>query len=133
MPVEQGLPALPPDVVSQLAQNQARELQLRAEELQLKKQQDQNSFEYAQQALGVQSADRRESREVYKQTRRDTFVFITVLSVIGIGAIVTFLAMGYDAIAMEIIKGAVLLAGGATGGYFYGKSKVSAPSSETRG
>ena len=118
-----NLPSLTPEVMQQLAQNQARELQIRAEELQLKKQQDQHGYSYAQEALKVQAADRADERREWARSRKHTFAFVIIM----VGVVLAFLgflvAIDKDAVALELIKAAVYLGGGGFAGFYYGKTK----------
>lgn len=110
-------------LIEQFVKNQGKELEQRAQELDLEKQKDANAFEYGKLALEAQERDRKHERERRRGERRDRYFLIggaLVLLVILVGGA---MMMGYANIAMEIAKAVALLAAGAWGGYGYARSK----------
>ena len=101
--------------------NQSKELELKSNELNLKKQEDEHSFQFAQQALSAQIEDRKEQRGFHLKTRKLVYIFATIVSVLFIAFLVFTLAMGKDQITMELIKAVIFIATGSVGGYAIGK------------
>ena len=65
---------LTPELLEQILQNQAKELELRYNELNLKKQED-NSYEFAKAALSAKTSDRKDEREHDRQTQKTVLLF----------------------------------------------------------
>ncbi|MHB8822597.1 MAG: hypothetical protein ACYDAI_02505 [Trichloromonadaceae bacterium] len=89
----------------------------------LQKQADNNSYQYAQAALGAQAKDRDASCTHQLATRKTTYLFIFALVVIIAGLMAYAIGSGNQAIAMEIIKAIIFLVSGGSGGYALAKSK----------
>ena len=120
-PVKQTTP--PPiaaDVLSQFVQNQARELDLRARELDLQRQADQHNFEFSKIALDAQAKDRSEERKHKTATKRSGYVF--AFSIAAVLAVVVMYALYQDKndFALEIIKAVTFVVSGGAGGYALG-------------
>lgn len=118
---DHNFPALAPDVVKQLADNQAHELQIRADELALKRQENEHNFEYAQKLLAAQLEDRKHQRTADIQSHASRFRYVTLLTIVACFFIGYLAYINKEALALELLKAAVYLAGGAIGGYFYGR------------
>ncbi len=65
-PAKPIIQQLTPEIVGQLVENQTKELELRAQELALQKQQNDHSFEFSKKALEAQVTDRNLQRETNK-------------------------------------------------------------------
>ena len=116
---------LAPALIQQFLANQTKELDLKTTEIELAKQKDSNGFEYAKQALEAQARDRSHQRELFVtvQKNRSWLIFgISALVAIVIGAA---LFLNKETVAIEIIKAAVLIAGGFLGGFGVGRSTTS--------
>lgn len=116
-------PSLPANVVQQWVDNQAKELEFRAQELTLRKQEDQNQFELAQKALAAQKEDRSDQRSFHLRSRKHSYYFSIGILFLVLGFLGLLVWMDKDALAGELIKAVVYLGGGAIGGYFYGRTK----------
>ena len=113
---------LTPDVVKTLLENQAKELELKAIELALQKQQDEHGFEFGKAALLAKIEDRKLQRNHQLSVKKATHKLVTVLALI-ISAIVCYAIYSNNSpIAMEIIKAIVYLVGGGLGGYGVAKA-----------
>jgi hypothetical protein len=125
LPVESPDPqALDPQTIGQLVQNQARELELRARELDLQQQQDRHSFEFSKEALTTQAQDRKDERLFQYRQRRNSYLLAVGIAVVV--ATMVSLAMWFnkDQVAMEIIKSIVLLLSGGGTGYAIGRHQA---------
>jgi len=113
---------LTPDVVKKLLENQAKELELKAVELALQKQQDDHGFEFGKAALLAKIEDRKLQRNHQLSVKKSTYILVTILALIISAIIFYALYSNNSPIAMEIIKAIVYLTGGGLGGY--GVAKV---------
>lgn len=98
---------LTPDVVKTLLENQAKELELKAIELALQKQQDDHGFEFGKAALSAKIEDRTLQRNHSLAVKKARYVLITILSLIIASIIFYALYSENSPIAMEIIKAIV--------------------------
>lgn len=120
-----GVPqSLQPKVIADLVENQKRDLEIRAAELQLKAQQDKHGFDHAQRVLDAQVKDRQAHREFAVKYAWHRYVFVGVIVVAALVFLAVLALCGHGAIAVEILKAATYIAAGAVSGFFYGKSKV---------
>lgn len=104
-------------MIEKFLANQTQELTIRAQELELEKQKDNNGFQFAQKSLDAQIADRRHQREFESKNRKSLYLLI-VLIIIAICALVAFaLNLNKDDVAKEIIKSITYVATGFLGGY----------------
>jgi hypothetical protein len=110
------------DLVETFLNNQTKELEIKAEQLALQKQENEHGFEFGKVSLKAKVEDRNLHRKYALKTKAYTYTLIgiVVLSVFGI----IFYAMysGNKDIAMEIIKAIVYLLGGGLGGYGIAKA-----------
>lgn len=122
-PNPQIVKAITPEVVGQLVENQAKELELRAQELALQKQQDDHGFEFSKKALETQLEDRKLQRDHNIHLQRNQYILTGILSVLVVGIIITALILNKEAIALEMIKAIVYLLAGGLGGYGLSRKK----------
>lgn len=113
---------LTPDVVKTLLENQAKELELKAIELALQKQQDDHGFEFGKAALLAKIEDRKLQRNHQLSVKKSTYILVTILALIVSSIIFYALYSNNSPIAMEIIKAIVYLTGGSLGGYGVAKA-----------
>lgn len=107
-------------LIESFLQNQSKELDIKAKEIEQQRISDQHSFEFSKIALEKEAIDRNGQREFIRKCRVDTFVFIFVmLSLVG-GLVGYSLWIGKDQIAMEIVKSIIYLLSGGAGGYALG-------------
>lgn len=122
-PVPGVTQTLPPEIIGKLIANQEKELELRAQDLILQKQQDDHSFEFGTKALGAQMEDRKLQRDHNVRLQRNQYILIGCLSVMVVGIIITALFLNKEIIAIEMIKAVVFLMAGGLGGYGLSKKK----------
>ncbi len=113
---------LTPELLEQLLQNQAKELELRYNELSLKKQEDNNCFEFAKAALSAKTSDRKDERENDLQLQKTRLIFASVITLVITTLIIYALSIGKDNFAMELIKAVIFILSGGVGGFAIGKS-----------
>lgn len=119
--------SLAPATIADLVQNQKRELEIRAEELRLKAQEDQHAFAHAGKVLEAQERDRKDQRQACHREAVNRYRFIGIITIVSLLFIVTLVCLGKDQVALDIVKTAVSLITGAIGGFFYGKDSAKAP------
>jgi hypothetical protein len=119
-----------PDLVENFLNNQAKELELKATQLSLQKQGNDNGFEFGKAALKAKAEDRNLQRKHDLKIKVYTYQFIGIIILLIAG--IVFYAMYSDNkdIAMEIIKAIVYLVGGGLGGYGAAKASESKFSTE---
>lgn len=113
---------LTPELLEQIVRNQAKELELRQSELNLKKQEDSNSFEFAKLALSAKTADRKDERANERQAQNTRLIFSAVIALVITTLIIYALSIGKDSFAMELIKAVIFILSGGAGGFAIGKS-----------
>ena len=118
----QGLTRAPdPELLERFLQLQENELAVRQEELSIRKQETANSHEFSKKGLDAQLEDRQRERQANQKSRRDRLVFAGFVVLVLVAFIVFALYMNKDAIALEIIKGAIFLISGYFAGRFHQK------------
>ncbi len=124
-------PPLTPETIGQLVENQTKELELRAQELALQKQQDDHGFEFSKKALDAQLEDRKTQRDHNKHMQHSLYYLIGFLSVMVVAIVITSLWLNKEAIAIEIIKAVGYMLAGGFGGYGVSKKKGKQQSSDS--
>ncbi|MFH0938513.1 MAG: hypothetical protein V1899_04425 [Planctomycetota bacterium] len=119
---------IPPVLFKEFLDNQTKELELRNRQLELEKQKDNHTFDWAKNSLDAQVIDREKDRIFRLISRRNSFVFVTIITALFIGLLVFALMMNKDQIALEIIKAVIFIITGGAGGYAVGRQHISAPS-----
>lgn len=122
---------LPIETVEMMVNNQAKEFELRAEELALKKQEDNNGFEFGKIALDAKMDDRGQCRNHERKKTRDRYFFSGFVILVLSTAIITALLAGYKDVAMEILKAVIYLSAGALGGWGVSKKKMPTPEDDS--
>lgn len=119
------VPPKPPnsELLSKFLENQTKEIEQRANELELERQKDANALEYGKCALEAQERDRRHERDSKRGEQRDRHILVGGLVLLLAVVIITSMALGFKDVAIEIGKAVALLSAGAVGGYGYAKSK----------
>ena len=119
----QDLP-VPPFNVDLFLQNQAQEITLRREEIELKRDQAQQNFEYANKALTAQLEDRERERTFTYKDRHGARMFLGSMVFLLALFLSIALFLDKDQIAIEIIKIIGLLFAGGIGGYALGRQQA---------
>lgn len=120
--------ALDPRTIEQMVQNQSRELEIRARELDLQQQEDRHNFEFSKAALDAQTKDRSDARRFKSGQRRNAYLLAGWLSVCVFSCIALAMWFNKDQVALEIIKSIVLLLSGGSAGYAIGHHQGRKPS-----
>ncbi|SJM90667.1 hypothetical protein CRENPOLYSF2_1760002 [Crenothrix polyspora] len=123
---------LTPDIVKTLLENQAKELELKAIELSLQKQQDEHGFEFGKAALLAKIEDRKLQRNHQLSVKKSTYILVALLATLIAAIIFYALYSNNNPIAMEIIKAIAYLTGGGLGGYGAAKSSGRSKDSEPK-
>jgi hypothetical protein len=114
-----------------MLQNQANELELRAQELAIQQQKDTHAFEFGKDALAAKITDRRDQRVHEQGMRKQTFRLLLVTIIVVSMLIAYALFSNNAAFATEIIKALVFVFSGGAGGYGLAKAQ-SAKSARAR-
>ncbi|MEN6538909.1 MAG: hypothetical protein ABFC67_04790 [Mizugakiibacter sp.] len=122
--VPPGGPPTDPKWLEQLVENQKQEIALKANELELEKQRDNNNLSWARESLAAQERDRKHERECQRDKQKDRQRFVLFLLGIIAAVVLVALWLGKDAVATEIAKAVVFVAAGSIGGYGYARSKA---------
>jgi hypothetical protein len=115
---------LPSETLQQFIDNQTRELEIRSEELALKKQEDDHGFEFGKIALDAKIQDRAECRVHERKKTRDRYYFSGFIIIVLIAAILIALLNGHKDVAMELLKAIIYISAGALGGWGVAKRKL---------
>lgn len=110
------------EVVERFIEVQVKEISVREQEIGLRKQQDQNQFQYALAALEAQKEDRKDERKFRGQIVTRVVGAICLIVALVVAIILAALLMGYPNVALEIFKAFIFSVVGALGGYGLGKS-----------
>ena len=113
--------ALHPDQVTRMLDNQSRELELRAQELILRKEQEKHNFEFAKEALKAQQADRAQIREQWKAGLKIRGALALGFLVIVLGFCAWAIRYDKDQLVMEIGKACLFFGAGGASSYSFGK------------
>jgi hypothetical protein len=119
--IQPSSPANAEEIVERFIEVQFKEVNVREQELELKRQQDSNQYSYALASLDAQRTDRKEMRE-HQQGLFKVLVLAVVL-VVGIiaGIIITAILTGNAALAGEIFKAIAYVLTGVFGRYGLGR------------
>ncbi len=110
------------EMIELFLHNQTRELELKAQDNQLRTQLDSHNFQFAMETLKAKSSGQTSKFEHERKALIIKFGgWISALLVI-VGLIGYAIHAGQKDIAMEIIKAVILLGAGGVGGYGYGRS-----------
>lgn len=117
-------PLLDSDMISQFLENQAQEMAIRKQTLELKKMEINNSHQYALKNLDALKDDRKDQREHERKTQSKTILLVSII--IGIFALFGGYCLWIDKekVLEEIFRFLIYAVPSAGGGYFYGYSKA---------
>lgn len=125
-PDKPGEPAAPSFDLDLFLQNQVREIELRHEEIDLRRQESRQSFEYANKALEAQLEDRGRDRAIAYKGQRDARILVAALTLLLVVFLGVALLLDKDQIALEIVKVIGLLFAGGISGYALGRQQAKA-------
>lgn len=115
-------PPITPEVMEKIVNNQEKEIILRQQELELRKQADSNNFSYANASLEANLKNLESQRKHSSQESVYRYIFSGIVVFLLISLIAIGFYLNKDQAAMEIIKVVMYVGIGAFGGYSYGKS-----------
>lgn len=112
------------EMIGRFLNNQTKELTIREKEVALRKQSDNNSYEFAKKSLEAQAKDRESQRAHSGKILR--MILLTSISALIVFLVFLFsiIYVGKESVAMEIVKGVFLVIGGGGGGYAIGRSRT---------
>jgi CRISPR/Cas system CSM-associated protein Csm4 (group 5 of RAMP superfamily) len=125
--LEPTAPALSPELFEKFLSQQGQEIVFRKEKLELEKQQDKHSYEFAQKSLSAQVDDREKERIASRTGRRDRMAFAGLVLLLFFGFLFYTLYLGKDDFAKEVLKALAFLSAGALGGYATGRRATDPP------
>lgn len=111
------------EFVKKFLENQENDIKLRAQEIELRKQADNNNYEYAKKSLDVQAKDMEASRNATLKFRTQQYIFSSFVLLVILIFLGIALYLGKDQIVIEIIKAVIFLGVGGIGGYSYGRTE----------
>lgn len=109
------------DLLAKFVENQHRELEFKAQELEFERQKDNNSLDYAKESLAAQERDRIHERDCKRNQRRDQQRMILWIAVLLVALILGAIYLGSEQIGLELAKALGFMAAGAVGGYGYAR------------
>jgi len=114
---------LSPELVEKLLAVQEKDLALKAQDMELKKQTDSNSFEFAKTSLAANAKDREEQRKHSQSITKYILVFSGIVVLLFAAFLSIALYLNKDQIAIEIVKAIIYIASGGLGGYALGQKR----------
>lgn len=112
-----------PEVLKKFFSNQSKELENRSKELDLVKYDKQQSYNYANRALEVQSEDRKEERQQKNKLIDYGFWIVILLILLFAGFIGGCFYTGNVNLIISILEISAYVIPSVVGGYFYGLNK----------
>lgn len=114
-----------PALMERILNSQEQQLVIRDKEIDLQKQIDRNTHDYAKAALEVEAKDK-ESERVHKAIMiKLRYIFAGIIIVCLFSLFGFALYLNKDQIVMEIIKAIMYFGAGGFGGYYYSEGKKS--------
>jgi len=122
--------SIPPETVIKLVNNQEKELELRAQDLNFRKQQDDHSYDFGLKALDGKIKDRELQRAHEQKVQKNLYILVGILAffIMFFGSYALYL--NKDQIVLELVKIISSFAVGIFGGYHWGKSNNSLENNE---
>lgn len=111
------------DQFNRLMTVQEKEILLKQQELDLRKQTDSNNYNYAKATLQAQADNLNSQRQHSLSLSKYRYTFGIIISIILCALILFGFYLNKDQAVLELIKAIVLLGTGAFGGYSYCKSQ----------
>ena len=111
------------DIVRDVIEVQRRELDLRSQELVLRKDEQAQTHDLSIKSISTQATDRREARAHQIRVQRDRMVYSVIVLIVLLLFGGFALWSGRDQIVLEALKVVGLLVGGAGAGYAFGYKK----------
>ena len=112
-----------PELISRMLDNQSRELELRAQELALRKDIEKHNFDFAKESLKAKQADRAQAREQWKSGLVIKGCLVLAFTTVVLCFCAWALARDKDVLVIEIGKACLYFGAGAFSSYGVGKYK----------
>lgn len=112
-----------PELIQKFFDFQEKDIQLKGAQLELQKQKDSNSYEFAKAALSARNSDASAIRLHQHSILNSVLRFIAFMVLVFVAFMIYCLHSGNQEIAMQIIKGIGLIATGGFGGYGIGSRR----------
>ena len=110
--------------INKFLDNQAKDLELKNQELMLRKSEIDNNQVYSLKALEAQKEDRRETRQTYESVMKWRLMLFSACFVVILIFCGYAIYMGESQIIMEALKILLPAVATAVGGYCFGKTKA---------
>lgn len=117
---ESSPPKLSEDTVKQLIAQQAREMELRSKELDLRAIEMHTSSAQAEKILGAQERDREAERTHVRKSNRERFCFLSFLVIAIVALLWVGMYLGKDQLIEDVVKVVI----GGVGGYGLGRART---------
>ena len=114
-----SLPEIKPEMVEKLLEVQAREQNIRGQELVIRQQEITHNAKHASEILAAQERDREKGRIHERKQTLGRMVFSVILVLLVLVFIIVALWMNKDALVLDLVKVMLGFAAGAVGGYSY--------------
>jgi len=112
--------------------NQARELQLKEKELELRAMSEKNQYQWATSSLSAQVDDKKDERRISASITKQKLWGGIFLSALVLGFLIAGLWLGKDAVVLEIVKDGIFISAGGAGGFALGKSRSTAEAKSSK-
>jgi hypothetical protein len=110
------------EMIQQFLDQQAQELALRAQEVQVRQLEVRAGYRYSKASLDAQERELKDRRSEGRKKRRDQLYFGVFSLLLLTGVLVYLLQAGKDDLAREILKALVYIVMAGAGGFFAGKT-----------
>ena len=134
IPTDDVKDQITPEILNRMVENQAKELELRAQELALSKQKDDHAFDFGKKALDAKIEDRKLQRQHQSKVQLQFYIFLGIIVLFIAAVVVISLYLNKETTALELIKILGYITAGGLGGYGLGrihKRKYSSDSSDS--
>lgn len=111
------------DTIARMIDVQMKELEVKTLELEQRKREDQHSFEYAQQNLDAQKADRHEERIKFGERLKVRYIFIVIVLVIVFVFLGFAMSTGHGELVSRLVEKVMYYGAGILSSYGYMKLK----------
>ena len=115
------------EIVQKILENQEKELQLKAQSIEIDRQKDGNQFEYAKFAVEKQFELEKYSMDHQLQKQKIAYVLTGTVSLMVAAVVAYAMKSGHVDVAMRILEIVATAVISSVGGYHIGKNKKSTP------
>lgn len=114
---------LPIEIAEQFIKLQYEEIAIKKAEIELKKQQDQNNYEFSKESLKYQAEDLKDLRSYLTRKDKKGFWIFVMILLLFFSVIFVALFLNKDQLIGEILKTIAWIFGGGATGYAIGRNK----------